>query len=171
MAPGRVSTLPVTVTVLHCFAHFLCCNFVGMRLQRHTFFNPAKFRPFDGVGLTLRADGWRKPGVIYPRLTPLGTGTEWRKGSRGLPCGQLGDQDVLHKPSLEAWQQAVFSYLPVSCQFGASLQVMRRMLQLAGTRDEPRARWKFIDTSDKFLARRLKLGERDTWVSGLGDVR
>ena len=29
------------------------------------------------------------------------------------------------------------SHLPLSCQFGASLQVMRRMLQLAGTRDEP----------------------------------
>ena len=43
------------------------------------------------------------------------------------------------------------SHLPVSCQFGASLQVMRRMLQLAGTRDEPRARWNF-DMSDEFLA-------------------
>ena len=38
-------------------------------------------------------------------------------------------------------------------RFAASLQVMRRLVQQAGTGTEPRSRWKF-DTSEEFLARR-----------------
>ena len=40
-------------------------------------------------------------------------------------------------------------------KFATALQVMRRMCQRAGTRDEPRTRWKF-DTSDEFLARQRR---------------